>query len=124
MTNLKLPKMSHENLNGKNGKIAYMTEVDTIESSGGGIVTVYHHNSVIAVMLPDTIIVDCKGYHTRTTCHRINAILRDNDTGANARIVNGYITVENSAKSSTMGVGGIVLVNTNNGNEWNMERVR
>ncbi|ADD80877.1 gp091 [Rhodococcus phage ReqiDocB7] len=99
MTNLKLPSMTHENLlklTEKTGedwkKIAYQTWARRDPGSPSSIVAIRHHSSTIAYVQPGKVILNSRGHNTRTTSHRMNAILYAN-TGQRVGMKQGLIHV-------------------------------
>ena len=81
MSNLKLPRMSFENLATMkvptSGKIAHNTWVRRNPDSVG----VIYHTTVIAILRPGRVSISNGGWATRTTADRLNAIKRDNGYG-------------------------------------------
>ena len=81
MSNLKLPRMSFENLATMkvppSGKIAYNTWIRRNADS----VEVIYHTTVIAILRPGRVSISNGGWATRTTADRLNAIMRDNGMG-------------------------------------------
>lgn len=96
MSNLKLPDISYSNLVQIAGddwkKIAYETYAKRVPNYERGLTAVYvrHFNSTIAIVLPDVVVVDNHGYHTRTTANRLNEIVFSN-TGHHIGITKGVM---------------------------------
>ena len=85
MTNLKMPNMSHDNLRellegsgGKPKKIAYASHAMMWEDE---TIAVYHHENLIAAILPDIVRLTNAGWHTKTTAHRLDLIAYANGVG-------------------------------------------
>ena len=81
MSNLKLPRMSFDNLSTMrvpaSGKIAHNTYIRRAADS----VEVIYHATVIAIIRPGRVSISNGGWATRTTADRLNAIMRDNGYG-------------------------------------------
>ena len=81
MSNLKLPRMSFDNLTTMHvpasGKIAHNTWIRRNSDS----VEVIYHTTVIAVIYRGRVAISNGGWPTRTTADRLNAIMRDNGFG-------------------------------------------
>lgn len=97
MTNLKLPNLSYASLKTiTKKKIAYAT---TLLHHHDNDVTIYHHGNPIATFseMPDGTVkltVSNCGYHSKTTAHRLTAILQDNGVkglGPNASLLSAAI---------------------------------
>lgn len=86
MTNLNLPDMGFDNLSRLAGtelkKVAYATFIRRVDD---GAVKVMHHSTVIAEISDGFVEIHTAGYNSKTTAHRLNAILQDNRTGYSAR---------------------------------------
>ena len=95
MSNLQLPVMSYENLSalkvGKTGKIGYATHIDQDDKA----VTVFHHGHPIALLTPNCIELNNRGYHTRTTADRLNRVATANGAG-HVRIRDGVMQFVNN----------------------------
>ena len=82
MSNLKLPRMSFDNLTTMyapaSGKIAHNTWIRRNADN----VEVIYHATVIAIVYRDRVAIANGGWPTRTTADRLNAILRDNGYGS------------------------------------------
>ena len=95
MSNLQLPVMSYENLStlkvGKTGKIGYATHIDQDDKA----VTVFHHGHPIALLTPNCIELNNRGYHTRTTADRLHRIATANGAGG-VRMRNGIMQFVNN----------------------------
>ena len=81
MSNLKLPRMSFDNLSAMkvpaSGKIAHNTYVRRYADR----VEVIYHTTVIAIVYRDKVEISNGGWHTTTTANRLRAILHDNGYG-------------------------------------------
>lgn len=81
MSNLKLPRMSFDNLATMkfpaSGKIAHNTWIRRFPDC----VEVIYHATVIAIIYRDNVVISNGGWHTVTTANRLNAITRDNGMG-------------------------------------------
>ena len=81
MSNLKLPRMSFENLSTMrvpaSGKIAHNTWIRRFAD----YVEVTFYTAVIAAIYRDKIVISNGDWATRTTADRLNAITRDNGFG-------------------------------------------
>ena len=81
MRNLKLPRMSYDNLSTMkvpaSGKIAHNTWIRRFPDC----VEVIYHATVIAIIYRDNVVISNGGWSTRTTADRLNAITRDNGFG-------------------------------------------
>lgn len=81
MSNLKLPRMSFDNLSTMNvpasGKIAHNTWIKRFSDR----VEVTYHSTVIAIIYRDNVVISNGDWHTVTTANRLNAITRDNGFG-------------------------------------------
>ena len=81
MSNLKLPRMSFDNLSTMkvpaSGKIAHNTYIRRNDDS----VEVIYHTTVIAIIYRGRVEISSGGWATRTTADRLNAIMRDNGMG-------------------------------------------
>ena len=81
MSNLKLPRMSFDNLSTMrvpaSGKIAHNTWVRRFPDC----VEVIYHTTTIATLYRGRVLISNGGWSTRTTADRLNAILRDNGFG-------------------------------------------
>ena len=81
MSNLKLPRMSFDNLSTMrvpaSGKIAHNTWIRRNPDS----VEVIYHTTTIATIYRDKVEISNGGWPTVTTANRLNAITRDNGMG-------------------------------------------
>ena len=85
MTNLKLPSLSYENLiskvpeSGRHKSLGYKT----VAWQEDGTVFVQHHDTIIATLFERFIRLSTGGWDSKTTAHRLNAILHDNGVQGN-----------------------------------------
>lgn len=81
MSNLKLPRMSFDNLSTmrvpRSSKIAHNTWIRRFPD----FVEVIYHTTVIAIIYRDRVEISNGGWATRTTADRLSAITRDNGFG-------------------------------------------
>lgn len=84
MSNLKLPNLSYASLyallsGGNNSQaIGYATRARLHGYSDGALVSITHHGSVIADLLPNSINITDAGYASSTTIARLHKVLADN----------------------------------------------
>lgn len=94
MSNLKLPRMTFDNLapkarTDKRVKIAYATEIAWVTDK----VVVYHHGNHIATLGKDFTLLTNAGWHSRTTANRLHTIAMDNGAGFGIGIKGGIMEV-------------------------------
>ena len=113
MSNLKLPRMSFDNLATMkvpaSGKIAHNTWIRRNPDS----VEVIYHTTTIATIYRDKVEISNGGWATRTTADRLSAITRDNGFGhINIRQGEMFYTPKggNVGPDSTVVNGGYLLV--------------
>ena len=105
MTNLQLPNLAYSNLARLSKgtgwtRIAYQTYVQAttdprdLNSRGDLIMAVRHFDTTIAVVHENgTVEVNNGGYASRTTTHRLDAILRDNRSSVRLAIRKSVVTI-------------------------------
>ena len=113
MSNLKLPRMSFDNLSTMkvpaSGKIAHNTWIRRFSDC----VEVIYHTTVIAIIYPGRVAISNGGWATRTTADRLSAITRDNGFGhINIRQGEMFYTPKGGklGPDSTVVNGGYLLV--------------